>query len=148
MAEYIISVDVGTSSCKTVLFDTEFNVIATAREKYETSYPHQGWAEQPADQWWDALKENTKEMLEKSSVDPAKVIAVGIDAKELVASDNSKLHYSTNSVTLGGGMSVDAILDTTGVPAGEYYLYASNLQYLANNDAPGLGGMMTMIVIE
>ncbi|VGO14339.1 Xylulose kinase [Pontiella desulfatans] len=80
MAEYIISVDVGTSSCKTVLFDTDFNVVATARKAYDTSYPHQGWAEQPAYQWWRALKENTKEMLEASSVDPAKVIAVGIDA--------------------------------------------------------------------
>jgi FtsP/CotA-like multicopper oxidase with cupredoxin domain len=74
---------------------------------------------------------------------------VGIDAKELKSDDgNEKLHYITNSVTMGGGMSVDAILDTAGVPAGEYYLYASNLQYLANNDAPGLGGMMTKIVIN
>jgi hypothetical protein len=45
-------------------------------------------------------------------------------------------------------MSADVILDTTGVPVGEYYIYAANLQYLANNDAPGLGGMMTKIVIN
>ena len=78
---------------------------------------------------------------------PMKV--VGIDAKELASNDGTeKLHYTTNSVTMGGGMSVDAILDTTGVPVGEYFLYASNLQYLANNEAPGLGGMMTKIVIQ
>jgi FtsP/CotA-like multicopper oxidase with cupredoxin domain len=72
---------------------------------------------------------------------------VGIDAKELVADDGlTKLHYTTNSVTIGGGMSFDVILDTTGLD-GEYYLYAANLQYLANNDAPGLGGMMTKIVV-
>lgn len=80
MAEYIISVDLGTSSCKTVLFDTDFNVVATARKAYDTSYPHPGWAEQPAYQWWRALKENTRAVIEKSSVDPAKIIAVGIDA--------------------------------------------------------------------
>ena len=73
---------------------------------------------------------------------------VGIDAKELVAEDGSKLHYTTNSVTMGGGMSADVILDTTGVTPGEYYLYAANLQYLANNDAPGPGGMMTKIVVN
>jgi FtsP/CotA-like multicopper oxidase with cupredoxin domain len=75
---------------------------------------------------------------------------VGIDAKELVAADGTtKLHYTTNSVTMGGGMSADVILDTTGVTPGDYYIYASNLQYLANNDevAP-LGGMMTKIVIQ
>ena len=46
-------------------------------------------------------------------------------------------------------MSADVILDTAGVPAGEYYLYAANLQYLTNfdEDAP-TGGMMTKIVIN
>jgi len=73
---------------------------------------------------------------------------VGIDAKELMAEDGTKLHYTTNSVTMGGGMSADVILDTAGVAPGEYYLYAANLQYLANNDAPGPGGMMTKIVVN
>jgi FtsP/CotA-like multicopper oxidase with cupredoxin domain len=74
---------------------------------------------------------------------------VGIDAKELVAEDGTKIHYTTNSVTMGGGESRDVILDTDGVPAGTYYLYASNLQYLANNDETAdLGGMMTEIVIQ
>jgi hypothetical protein len=82
---------------------------------------------------------------------------VGIDAKQLRAADpdgdgpqlGENLEYETNSVTLGGGMSADVILETKGVPAGEYYLYASNLHYLANNDeARDLGGMMTKIVIN
>lgn len=74
---------------------------------------------------------------------------VGIDAKELMAADGTKLHYTTNSVSMGGGMSADVILDTTGIPTGEYYLYASNLQYLANNDqSTDLGGMITKIVIN
>ena len=44
-------------------------------------------------------------------------------------------------------MSYDVILDTTGLD-GEYYLYAANLQHLANfdEDAP-TGGMMTKIVV-
>ena len=79
---------------------------------------------------------------------PMRVVA--IDAKELVADDGTeKLHYTTNSVTLSGGMSADVILDTTGVPAGDYYLYAANLQFLANNDqAADYGGMMTKIVVN
>jgi FtsP/CotA-like multicopper oxidase with cupredoxin domain len=74
---------------------------------------------------------------------------VGIDAKQLLASDGSKLYYTTNSVTMSGGMSADVILDTAGVAPGEYYLYAANLQYLANNDeVADLGGMMTKIIIN
>jgi FtsP/CotA-like multicopper oxidase with cupredoxin domain len=77
---------------------------------------------------------------------PMKVI--GIDAKELRATDGlTPLHYTTNSVTMGGGMSYDVILDTAGVPAGTYYLYAANLQYLSNLDED-FGGMMTEIRIQ
>jgi FtsP/CotA-like multicopper oxidase with cupredoxin domain len=77
---------------------------------------------------------------------PMKVI--GIDAKELRATNGiTPLHYTTNSVTMGGGMSYDVILDTAGVPAGTYYLYAANLQYLSNLDED-YGGMMTEIRIQ
>ena len=80
MADYILSVDLGTTSCKTVLFDADFNVVETSKKACDTSYPHPGWAEQSAYQWWRVLKDNTKEVIEKSSIDPAKIIAVGIDS--------------------------------------------------------------------
>jgi len=57
------------------------------------------------------------------------------------------LYYDTSSVTLGGGESSDVIIDTAGVPAGTYFLYTSNLNYLSNNDQD-FGGMMTEIVIQ
>jgi FtsP/CotA-like multicopper oxidase with cupredoxin domain len=77
---------------------------------------------------------------------PMKV--VGKDAKQLRTPDGStNLYYDTNSVTLGGGESYDVILDTTGVAAGTYYLYTSNLNYLSN-DEEAFGGMMTEIVIN
>ena len=73
---------------------------------------------------------------------------VGIDAKELRSSDGlTPLHYNTNSVTMGGGMSADVILDTTGIAPGTYFLYAANLQYLSNLDED-FGGMMTEIRIQ
>jgi FtsP/CotA-like multicopper oxidase with cupredoxin domain len=79
---------------------------------------------------------------------PMRVVA--IDAKELMTADGlEKLHFTANSVTLGGGMTTDVILDTTGVPAGEYYLYAADVQFLANfTEVADLGGMMTKIIIN
>jgi FtsP/CotA-like multicopper oxidase with cupredoxin domain len=57
------------------------------------------------------------------------------------------LYYDTSSVTLGGGEAVDVIVDTAGVPAGTYFLYTTNLNYLSNNDQD-FGGMMTEIVVQ
>ncbi len=57
------------------------------------------------------------------------------------------LYYVTSSVTLGGGESVDAIIDTSELAVGTYFLYSKNLQDLANYQQD-LGGMMTEIVIN
>ena len=72
---------------------------------------------------------------------------VGIDARLLKDDAGTKLYYTTNSVTIGGGQTVDAILDTTGVAPGTYFLYTTNLHHLAN-DATNFGGMMTEIRIN
>ena len=41
----------------------------------------------------------------------------------------NNLYYDTNSITLGGGESVDVIIDVSNVPAGTYYLYSTNLDH-------------------
>jgi FtsP/CotA-like multicopper oxidase with cupredoxin domain len=72
---------------------------------------------------------------------------VGRDSRELRSTSGEALHYTTNSVNLGGGMAADVILDTAGVAPGTYFLYTSNLNYLSNNEED-FGGMMTEIVIN
>jgi len=80
---------------------------------------------------------------------------VGTGARELAdvgASPNGmdsglKRHYRTHAATLGGGRAYDIILDTTGVPAGTYFLYTSNLEFLSNKDQD-IGGGMTEIRVN
>jgi hypothetical protein len=80
---------------------------------------------------------------------------VGWNAKLLRDQAGVNTEYWTNSITLGGGESMDAILDTSvGKPdgsgaykAGEtYFLYTPQLDHLSN-DAENFGGMMTEIHI-
>ncbi len=72
---------------------------------------------------------------------------IGINAKLLRDQAGNNLYYNTNSVTLGGGESVDVILDATGYTAGSvFYLYSPNLDHLSN-DAENFGGLMTEIHI-
>jgi len=71
---------------------------------------------------------------------------VGVNARLLAGPTGNKLYYTTHSVNLGGGESMDIILDTTGLAAGTYFLYTTNLNYLSNYNQD-LGGAMTEIVI-
>jgi FtsP/CotA-like multicopper oxidase with cupredoxin domain len=55
--------------------------------------------------------------------------------------------HDVGSLTLGGGESVDVVIDTTGIAAGTYFLYTTNLNYLSNGNEDR-GGIMTHIVIN
>ena len=76
---------------------------------------------------------------------PMKV--VGLNAKLLRDQAGNNMYYTTNSITLAGGESLDVILDSNGVPAGTYYLYTPNLDHLAN-DAENFGGLMTEVRVN
>jgi FtsP/CotA-like multicopper oxidase with cupredoxin domain len=76
---------------------------------------------------------------------PMKIVAK--DARLLRGPTGLNQYYTTYSFTSGGGESTDAIIDTTDIPKGTYYLYATNLNYLSNNQED-FGGMMTEILIQ
>ena len=83
---------------------------------------------------------------------------IGINAKMLRDQAGNNLYYNTNSITLGGGESLDVILDACQVRAADgtcttpyavgdtYYLYTPNLDHLSN-DAENFGGLMTEVHI-
>jgi FtsP/CotA-like multicopper oxidase with cupredoxin domain len=72
---------------------------------------------------------------------------VGQGARILRGPDGKNNYYATGAVTLGGGETADVLVDTSGVPAGTYFLYTTNLNYLSNGDQDH-GGLMTEIVIK
>ena len=76
---------------------------------------------------------------------PMKVI--GYNAKLLRDQAGNNMYYTTNSITLAGGESLDVILDSTGVPSGTYYLYTPTLDHLSN-DAENFGGLMTEVRVN
>jgi FtsP/CotA-like multicopper oxidase with cupredoxin domain len=76
---------------------------------------------------------------------------IGINAKLLRDQAGNNLYYTTNSITLAGGESLDVILDasdTTKYPSGSvFFLYTPNLDHLSN-DAENFGGLMTEVRIN
>ena len=74
------------------------------------------------------------------------MLLVGWNAKILRDQAGNNLFITTNSITLGGGESLDVILDSTGVVPGTYFLYTPQLDHLSN-DAENFGGLMTEVVV-
>jgi FtsP/CotA-like multicopper oxidase with cupredoxin domain len=75
---------------------------------------------------------------------------VGYNAKLLRDQEGNNMSYKTNSITLGGGESLDVILDASDITKYQakqkFYLFTPNLDHLAN-DAENFGGLMTEVNI-
>lgn len=72
---YVIAYDIGTTGVKTCLFSIEEQVklIAGTYGSYHLYILENGGAEQDAEEWWKAMCDTTKQLLEKTKVEPKEV---------------------------------------------------------------------------
>ena len=78
---YLIGIDLGTSSTKTVLFDEEGTVIASAGKDYPLYTPNNGWAEQKPEDWRDAALETIAKVVKDSGVAADDIKGLGISGQ-------------------------------------------------------------------
>jgi xylulokinase len=79
---YLLGYDVGSSSIKATLLDAKTgNVIASAASpthELEIMAPHQGWAEQHPEVWWNHVKLATHAILSQISINTKDICAIGV----------------------------------------------------------------------
>ncbi|MCI8464371.1 MAG: xylulokinase [Lachnospiraceae bacterium] len=78
---YLIGIDLGTSATKTVLFDENGNVIASASKEYPLYQPQNGWAEQNPEDWREAALETITRVVKESGVDREAIRGLGISGQ-------------------------------------------------------------------
>jgi sugar (pentulose or hexulose) kinase len=66
--EYLLGIDVGTNGTKSVLFTEEGSYVDMAYKGYELLYPREGWVEQRALDWWEALVQTVRTLVKKHNV--------------------------------------------------------------------------------
>lgn len=81
MGQLLLGIDIGTSACKIAVFEKNGTVIAAGSGDYPVYYPQPGWAEQNPDEWWTAVCETIKTLLEKNHIDAREIAGVGIDGQ-------------------------------------------------------------------
>lgn len=78
---YLIGIDLGTSSTKTVLFNENGDVITSAGMDYPLYTPANGWAEQNPQDWRDAALETISRVVKESGVDANDIKGIGISGQ-------------------------------------------------------------------
>ncbi len=78
---YLIGIDLGTSATKTVLFDEDGNVVASASKEYPMYQPQNGWAEQKPEDWKEAALETIAAVVRQSGVNKEDIKGLGISGQ-------------------------------------------------------------------
>ena len=88
---YLLGIDIGTSSTKSAIFDTDGRCITQASKEYVFDSEKPGFAEQDPEVWWDATVCSIKEAVQTGKIDIDQITAIGLSGQMhgLVALDEN-----------------------------------------------------------
>ena len=76
--KYIIALDQGTTSSRTIVFDEKGKPVASVNQEFEQIYPKPGWVEHAPMAILNSQVETMKEAIKKSAIDTKDIAAIGI----------------------------------------------------------------------
>jgi xylulokinase len=145
MAPYLIGIDLGTSACKTVVFNLEGDKVSEAQEEYPVYHPQPRWAEQKPREWWYAAVKTVKTSLKKADTRGDKIAGLAVSSqREAVVPISKKGEELYNSIMWLDSRTVpqanrirelvteEKVLSVTGVPVNPIYS-ASKILWLKEN---------------
>jgi xylulokinase len=136
--QYLIGIDIGTSSTKTTIIDRDGTIITWVDEEYSIQSPHPGWAEQDPETWFAAVVNTLRRAVEQSRIPVDRVAGIGLAGQMhgLVCVDKSGLplrpaiiwadHRSKAEVDdLIGRIGTGRLAEWTGNPAATGFMLPS-----------------------
>lgn len=79
MKRYIIGLDEGTTSARTVVYDLETSkIISAVNEKFKQYFPKPGWVEHDASEIWRVQEKTMYGAIKEANIDINEIIGIGI----------------------------------------------------------------------
>ena len=78
MKRYLLALDQGTTSSRTILFDDKSHPIASASRAFPQYFPHEGWVEHNAEEIWQSQLDTLQTVLRDSGLSANDIAAIGI----------------------------------------------------------------------
>ncbi|MBO4462045.1 MAG: FGGY-family carbohydrate kinase [Lachnospiraceae bacterium] len=72
---YVLSYDIGTTGVKTCLYNVtdKIEYVGAKKRDYNLYILDNGGAEQDPDEWWDAMKTTTRELIKSTGIEPVEI---------------------------------------------------------------------------
>ena len=78
MSKYILAIDQGTTSSRSILFNKSGSIIAIAQKEFTQIFPQPGWVEHSANEIWESQLSTLKEVMIKANISSTEISAIGI----------------------------------------------------------------------
>ena len=78
MAQYIMALDSGTTSCRCILFNRRGEMCGSAQKEFTQYFPKPGWVEHDAEEIWSIQLEVAQEAMRNLNASAADIAAIGI----------------------------------------------------------------------
>ena len=78
MKKYILALDQGTTSSRTIVFDKKGNIVSKAQFEFTQIYPKSGWVEHDPYEIWESQLHSLQVALQNGNIKPEEIAAVGI----------------------------------------------------------------------
>ena len=75
---FIAALDLGTTGCRTFIFDLAGNIMGSDYEEWKSFYPTPSSVEQDANAWWSSIKKTIDAAIKKSGVAPNEIVSLSV----------------------------------------------------------------------
>ncbi|MCF2142239.1 MAG: xylulokinase [Candidatus Heimdallarchaeota archaeon] len=76
--QFLLSVDIGTTGGRAIIFDTKGVIVGSAYEEYPCFYPTPTTVEQDASAWWDATKKTVPLAIKEAGINPSNIAGMSV----------------------------------------------------------------------
>ena len=76
--KYILSIDAGTTSSRSIIFDKDGNQIGISQYEFTQIFPKEGWVEHDPLEIWETQKKSIKDCIRKCKIETSNIAAIGI----------------------------------------------------------------------
>lgn len=78
MSGYILAIDQGTTSSRSLLFNAHGELVAVAQKPFTQYFPKPGWVEHDPEEIWSSQLETIIQVIQKARIKPTDIKAIGI----------------------------------------------------------------------
>src|SRR5215510_10494210 len=78
MSHYILALDQGTTSSRSIVFDKHGNIVSVAQKEFKQIFPQPGWVEHDAEEIWSTQFGTMAEAVAKANIKMKQIAGIGI----------------------------------------------------------------------